>query len=101
MYTFRPATDRIQWMHQLIRDRVIQADAERALITTRSSKRNEHVVPVIKRARIAYDVCSQMTVRVEDFEIIVGNKGKNFLGSGLNPEWSGEGWIPAMVENGI
>jgi pyruvate formate-lyase/glycerol dehydratase family glycyl radical enzyme len=100
MYEFRPATDRIQRMHQLIRDRVIQTDAERALITTASSKRNEHVVPVIKRARIAYDVCSQMTVRVEDFEIIVGNKGKNFLGAGFNPEWSGEGWIPAMVENG-
>ena len=59
------------------------------------------MVPIIKRARIAYDVCSQMTVRVEDFEIIVGNKGKNFLGAGFNPEWSGEGWIPAMVENGI
>jgi hypothetical protein len=59
MYEFRPATDRIQRMHQLIRDRVIQTDAERALITTASSKRNEHVVPVIKRARIAYDVCAQ------------------------------------------
>ena len=81
--------------------RLIQTDAERALITTESSKRNEHVVPVIKRARIVYDVCSQITVRVEDFEIIVGNKGKNFLGAGFNPEWSGEGWIPAMVENGI
>ena len=100
MYKFKPATDRIKLMHQLIRDRVIQTDAERALITTESSKRNEHVIPIIKRARIAYDVCSQMTVRVEDFEIIVGNKGRNFLGSGFNPEWSGEGWIPAMVENG-
>jgi formate C-acetyltransferase len=88
-------------MHQLIRDRVIRTDAERALITTESSKRNEHVVPIIKRARIAYDVCSKITVRVEDFEIIVGNKGKSFLGSGFNPEWSGEGWIPAMVENGL
>jgi pyruvate formate-lyase/glycerol dehydratase family glycyl radical enzyme len=100
MYKFRPATDRIKLMHQLIRDRVIQTDAERALIATESSKRNEHVVPIIKRARIAYDVCSQMTVRVEDFEIIVGNKARNFLGSCVNPEWGGEGWIPAMVENG-
>ena len=100
MYKFRPATDRIKLMHQLIRDRVIRTDAERALITTESSRKNEHVVPIIKRARIAYDVCSQMTVRVEDFEIIVGNKGKHFLGSGFNPEWSGEGWIPAMVQNG-
>jgi pyruvate formate-lyase/glycerol dehydratase family glycyl radical enzyme len=101
MYKFRSATDRIKLRHQLIRNRVIRTDSERALITTESNKRNEHVVPIIKRARIAYDVCSQMTVRIEDFEIIVGNKGKNFLGSGFNPEWTGEGWIPAMVEKGI
>ena len=101
MCKFRPASDRIKLMHQLIRNRVIQTDAERALIATESSKNNEHVVPMIKRARAAYDVCSQMTVPVEDFEIIVGNKAKNFLGSCVNPEWSGEGWIPAMVEQGI
>jgi pyruvate formate-lyase/glycerol dehydratase family glycyl radical enzyme len=100
MYKFRPATDRIKLMHQLIRDRVIRTDAERALIVTLSNKRNEHVVPIIKRARAAYDICSQMTIRVEDFEIIVGNKAKHFLGSCVIPEWSGEGWIPAMVENG-
>ena len=100
MYKFRPATDRIQLMHQLIRNRVIRTDAERALIVTLSNKRNEHVVPIIKRARAAYDICSQMTIRVEDFEIIVGNKAKHFLGSCVTPEWSGEGWIPAMVEDG-
>jgi formate C-acetyltransferase len=101
MYTFRPATDRIRLMHQLIRDRVIQTDAERAVIATESSRKNEHVVPIIKRARIAYDVCARMTVRVEDFEIIVGNKATTFLGSSINPEWGGEGWIPTMVEKGI
>jgi formate C-acetyltransferase len=88
-------------MQRLIRDRVIQTDAERALITTESSRKNEHVVPIIKRARLASDVCARMTVRVEDFEIIVGNKAKHFLGSGVHPEWVGEGWIPAMVEKGI
>jgi hypothetical protein len=61
--------------------------------------KNEYVIPTIGRARAAYDICSQMTVRVEDFESIVGNKAKYFLGSGINPEWVGEGWIPAMVEN--
>ena len=100
MYQFRPVTDRIQYMQQCIRNRVIQTDAEKAMITTESSKKNEHVVPIIKRARIILDVCSKMTVRVEDLEIIVGNKAKNFLGSCVNPEWSGEGWIPEMVENG-
>jgi formate C-acetyltransferase len=48
-----------------------------------------------------YDVCSQMTVRVEDFEIIVGNKAKHFLGSAVNPEWGGVDWMPGEVERGI
>jgi hypothetical protein len=63
MYKFRPARERIKLMHQL-RDRAIQTDAEKALIDTESCKGNEHVVPIIKRARAAYDVCSQMTIRV-------------------------------------
>ncbi len=99
MYEFRPATDRIKHMRQLIRDRVIQSDAERALIITESNKKNENVVPIIKRPLGTYDVCSKMTVRVEDFEIIVGNKAKNFLGSCTMAEWHGSGWIPIMAEN--
>jgi len=31
MYKFRPVADRIQLMHQLIRNRVIRTDAEKAL----------------------------------------------------------------------
>jgi pyruvate formate-lyase/glycerol dehydratase family glycyl radical enzyme len=99
-YESKPTTDRIKYMRELIRDRVIQTDAERALITTESYKRNEHVVPIIKMPLATYDVCSRMTVRVEDFEIIVGNKAKNFLGSGVNPEWGGSGWIPFEIERG-
>lgn len=101
MYEFKPVTARIKKMHQLIRDRVIQTDAERAIITTESCKKNEHVLPLIKRPMVIYDVCANMTVRVEDFEIIVGNRAKNFCGSGVNPEWEGEGWIPGMIENGV
>ena len=45
MYNFGPVTERIDLTHKLIRDRVIQTDAERALIITESRKRNETVVP--------------------------------------------------------
>jgi pyruvate formate-lyase/glycerol dehydratase family glycyl radical enzyme len=99
MYKFRPATDRIKHMRELIRDRVIQSDAERAIIITESYKRNENVVPIIKRPLGTHDVCSKMTIRVEDFELIVGNKAKNFLGSCTMAEWHGSGWIPPMAEN--
>ena len=41
MYAFKPVTARINKMHMLIRDRVIQTDAERAMITTEFVKENE------------------------------------------------------------
>jgi len=86
-------------MRELIRDRVIQTDAERAHIITRSNKRNQHVVPIIKRPLATYDICSKMTIRIEDFEFIVGNKAKNFPGSYTMPEWQGPGWIPLMAKD--
>lgn len=101
MYTFRSVSNRIAHMHQLVRDRVIQMDAERALIATKSYQKNEHVIPMLKRAMATYDICAEMTIRVEDFEVIVGNKARNFCGGGIHPEWEGISWIPPMIEKGI
>ena len=81
MYTFRPATERIRKMRELIRDRVIRGDAERALITAEALQKYKNIVPIIKRPMVTYDICSKMTVRVEDFELIVGSKSQNFCGS--------------------
>ena len=83
---FGPVTDRIAQMRELVRDRVIAIDAERALNITESYKKNLLVPPDIKRATATYDVCSKMTCRVEDFELIVGNFGTSFLGSAMWPE---------------
>ena len=83
---FGPVTDRIAQMRELVRDRVVAIDAERALNSTESYKKNLMVPPEIKRATATYDVCSKMTCRVEDFELIVGNFGTSFLGSAMWPE---------------
>ena len=39
MYKFRPVSPRIQSLRQRIRDRVIQTDAERAVIITEAYKK--------------------------------------------------------------
>lgn len=101
MYQFKPVTARIAQMHQMVRDRVIQVDAERARLVTESYQKNEHVLPMIRRARATYDLCAGMTIRVEDFELIVGNKASCFCGAPVFPEWEGAGWIPPMVEKGV
>lgn len=100
MYKFRSVTDRMKQIRQQIRNRVIQYDAERALIITESYKKNENVVPIIKIPLATYDICSKMTVRVEDNEIFVGNLGKHFLGSCIYPEWKNGEWILDVIEKG-
>lgn len=99
MKQFRASTDRIALMRELIRDRVIAIDAERALNITESYKKNLLVPPTIKRARATYDVCSKMTCRVEDFELIVGNLGTSFLGSAVWPE-DGNEWFYEEFDSG-
>ena len=92
MYEYKPVTDRIKHMRQLVRDRVIEIDSERVMSVTEAYKKYAKVPPIIKLPMATYDICSKMTCRVEDSEIIVGNIGKNFLGSSLCPDWDAS-WL--------
>ncbi|MBQ8975695.1 MAG: hypothetical protein IJ072_08265 [Oscillospiraceae bacterium] len=100
MYKFRPVAPRVEKYHQRVRDRVFVPDSEIALITTESYKKNETVVPLIKRCRALHDICEKMTLRVEDDCLFVSNRGKSFSGAGPHCEWDGGGWIPTIVGGG-
>ena len=99
MYEFRPTTERIRHMAKLVRDRIIQVDTERVMNVTASYKKNANLPPMIKIPTATYDICSKMTCRVEDFELIVGNIGKHFLGCGMWPEWDAS-WLWKELEDG-
>ena len=98
MYQFREATGRVRHLRELIRDRVIEIDMERVQSITRSYQKNNKVPPIIKIAMATYDICSEKTCDVEDFEIIVGNMGQKFLGTCLWPEWEGNWLINELRE---
>jgi formate C-acetyltransferase len=100
MYTLGPVTDRVANLKERIRNRVIQIDSERARIITESYQRNECITPIIKRALSTHDVCSKMTVWVDD-QIFVGARGTRFCGASVNPEWAGAGFSVDMVESGL
>ncbi|MBR6653444.1 MAG: hypothetical protein IKL27_01795, partial [Oscillospiraceae bacterium] len=100
MYTFKPATERILHMRQLIRDRCIRTDAERTILTTEAHKKYAHVVPIIQRPLIFKYVCENVTCPVEDFEIIVGSRSKYFCGSTSDPQWMGAGFMHRVAEQG-
>ena len=100
MYKFRPVSPRIQSLRQRIRDRVIQTDAERAVITTDAYKKYNGAPAVIRNAYVLYEICDKMTLRVEDEDVIVCNMSPNFCGTSINPEY-GCGWMPLMIDAGV
>lgn len=100
MYQFGPVTERVQRLHDKVRDRLIRIDAERALIITQAYKKYDGMLPIIKRPLVTLEVCKNMTCRVEDDELFVGNRGNSFCGNGVNPEWDGIGWAPEMIRSG-
>ena len=100
MYQFKPVSERILRMRNRIRDRVLIYDSERMRILTDSTMRNEHVMPAIRRPLFFRDLCEQMTILIDDDEIIVGNKGPHLFSSVSYPEWSGTDWVIDAVDKG-
>jgi len=80
----------------------VRFDSERARIVTEFYKKNRSIVPTIQRAMATYEVCEKMTVRVEDFEIIVGNCSREFSGATFYPEWNTGSlmWVISSIDNG-
>ncbi len=101
MYQFRPVTERIALMRGRIRNRVIQYDSERAMIVTKAFKNCVNLVPTIRRPTILKAVASGVTLRVEDIDVLVGNRGRYFSSNVAYPENNeGAGWVVNAVRNG-
>ena len=62
-------------------------DAERTKIITESYRKYEADYPLMKRAKFFRDLCEQMTVRVEDTELIVANQGRTYRAITPYVEW--------------
>jgi formate C-acetyltransferase len=101
MVSFRPVTDRIAQMREMIRNRVIQLDSERALIVTEAYRDCINLVPTIRRPTILKAVASRVTLRVEDFDVLVGNRGRYFSSNVSYPENNeGPGWVIDAIRAG-
>lgn len=61
--------------------------SERTRILTESYKRNEADYPLLRRAKFFRDLCEQMTVLVEDEELIVGNQGTSYRAVSPYVDW--------------
>ncbi|HHT16615.1 MAG TPA: hypothetical protein GXZ77_02695 [Papillibacter sp.] len=101
MYNFRPVSSRIARMRDRIRNRVIQLDSERALIVTEAYKDMINLVPTIRRPTLLKAVTSNVTLRVEDDDVLVGNRGRYFSSHVMYPEIrSGRGFMVEAISKG-
>ena len=76
MFILEQMTPRVQKLRSRYRDSLPTGDSERTRIVTDYYKTSLHEVPIIRRAKALYEILSQMTVRIEDDELIAGNSGK-------------------------
>ena len=96
MYNFRPVSDRIATYREKIRNRIILTDSERAMIVTEAYKDCINLVPTIRRPTILKAVTSQVTLRVEDEDVLVGNRGRYLFSSPSYPEGSDGAGLAVM-----
>lgn len=101
MYQFRPVSERMQLMRELVRNRIYHVDSERTVIATKAAKKYESYLPAIKNAMIFKAMCEEQTTRVEEYEVLVANLTKFVSGSYIDPRWGGGAGYIANVESGL
>lgn len=74
-----------------------QVDIQRALIATRAHQATEGEATVIRRAKVLAAVLSEMDIRIEDGELIVGNQARQPRAGPLFPEYA-HGWILSQMD---
>ncbi len=100
MYEFLPVSERMQEMREAVRDRVIIHDSLVSRIATEADKKCGPMLPYLKHAKIIKAILTEMVPRVEDFEMLVCNKGVEFCGTSLPPFWGVDATVLAGVGSG-
>ncbi len=95
----RPISDRIQRIRARFKSveyGQMYCCAERTKILTEAYKKYEADYPLIKRAKFFRDLCQQMTVLVEDEELIVGNQGTSYRAVSPYVDWYEQGLFDSV-----
>lgn len=100
MYKLTGITPRVMRLRDLYRDTVPALDAERTRILTDYYKSSENEVPILRRAKFLYKLLTEMTIHVDDDELIVGNIGKGFRPGCLWAEYTGLNWLGDELRSG-
>jgi formate C-acetyltransferase len=74
-----------------------QVDIQRALIATRANRAFEGEPAVIRRAKVLAAILSEMDIRIDEGEIIVGNQARRPRAGPLFPEYAHD-WILSQMD---
>lgn len=92
-----PATERVK----RIRQEIVMAEpsvcSERARIVTQSYPLTEGQPMMIRRAKAIRDILTQMTIRIWEDELIVGNQASKRRAAPVFPEW-GVYWLERQLD---
>ncbi|NLM20496.1 MAG: hypothetical protein GX207_01945 [Peptococcaceae bacterium] len=99
MFEFQPLTPRVSRMRERYRTTFPTLSTERARIVTEYYKEHVAEPSILKRANLLYKLCQEMTVLVEEEELIVGNIAPTYRGSSLWPEY-GINWLFDELKDG-
>jgi len=89
-----PATNKLA---EKIRGTERQVDIQRALIATRAYQATEGEATIIRRAKALAAILSEMDIRIDEGELIVGNQARQPRAGPLFPEYA-QDWILSQMD---
>ena len=95
----RPISDRIARIRKRFKEvehKEMYCCSERTRILTNAYIAYDADHPTVKRAKFFRDLCEQMTVLVEDEELIVGNQGTSYRAVSPYVDWYEEGLFKSV-----
>ena len=95
----RPISDRIARIRKRFKDvehKEMYCCSERTRILTNAYIAYDADHPTVKRAKFFRDLCEQMTILVEDEELIVGNQGTSYRAVSPYVDWYEEGLFKSV-----
>jgi len=92
-------TDRIKRLRERVMSAVPEIDAERAVLVTRSYKETEGEPMAIRRAKAINKILTEMTIYIQNDELICGNHAPRLRMAPLFPEAAFEWVMNEWVKN--
>ncbi|WP_352398190.1 glycyl radical protein [[Clostridium] aminophilum] len=94
---FTEPTDRIKRLANVIVNAFPEVEAERAVLTTEAYKETEGLPNVMRRAKVAEKLFTQLPVTIRDDELIVGSLTVHPRSCQISPEYSYD-WVEAEFD---